>query len=181
MAGLIAGAMSMGAGEYVSVSSQRDTENADLARERAELATQLDAEYEELTAIYQTRGLSRHLAEQVSKELMEHDALGAHARDELGIFTTARARPIQAALTSAIAFSLGALFPVSMAFFVPSTSLIASVIGSSLFLLAILGAIAGAIGGAHPGRGAVRVVFWGVLAQALTTLIGHFMGSSAPL
>ena len=177
VAGLVAGAMSMAAGEYVSVSSQSDTEEADLAVERHELATQSAAEHEELARIYMARGVERALAVQVAEQLMAHDALGAHARDELGISSLMRARPVQAALASAGSFSAGATIPLLVAFASPEKALTAAVTGSSLVLLAILGGLAAHAGGASPATGAMRVGFWGALAMAITYGVGAFFGA----
>ena len=178
VAGLVAGAMSMAAGEYVSVSSQADTERADLARERRELADDPAAEHAELTAIYVARGLNPELAAQVATELAARDALGAHARDELGLSDIMAARPLQAALASAAAFAVGAVLPVLIVAFVPSNLLSVVVTGSSLVLLAVLGAVAARIGGAGVGRGAMRVAFWGVLAMAASALVGRLFGTA---
>ena len=177
-AGLVAGAMSMAAGEYVSVSSQADTEMADLARERRELAADPEGEHAELTAIYVARGLTPELAATVATELRAHDALGAHARDELGLFEAMAARPLQAALSSAAAFALGALPPVLLVALVSPRLLSVFVTGSSLVLLAVLGAVAARIGGASMPRGALRVAFWGVLAMTSSALIGRLFGST---
>ncbi len=176
VAGLVAGAMSMAAGEYVSVSSQSDTENADLARERAELAATPDLELAELAAIYVKRGLDDALALQVAKQLTAHDALGAHARDELGISETTAARPVQAALTSAATFAIGASLPLATAFLVPEKeiSIIVSIL--SLGFLAILGGISAAAGGAPIAKAVARVTFWGTLAMAATAGIGAMFG-----
>ncbi|HEY6196197.1 MAG TPA: VIT1/CCC1 transporter family protein [Candidatus Eisenbacteria bacterium] len=177
LAGLVAGALSMAAGEYVSVSSQRDTETADLAREREELARQPAAEHAELAGIYVRRGLTPPLAAEVASQLMRHDALGAHARDELGIQELTRARPLQAALASAAAFALGALLPVLLAALLP-TPLLGLVIGvSSVLLLGVLGGAAAQMGGAPIARGALRVMFWGAVAMAATALVGRFFGA----
>ena len=173
VAGLVAGALSMAAGEYVSVSSQSDSENADLARERRELAVAPDAEHRELAGIYVERGLSPALAEQVAREMMAHDALGAHARDELGIFDFSRARPIQAALTSATSFALGALPPLVVTLLASDESLPATVAVVALALLVFLGALAARLGGARPLRGALRVAFWGAVAMAGTAVVGQ--------
>ena len=178
VAGLVAGAMSMAAGEYVSVSSQADTERADLARERRELADDPEAEHAELTAIYVARGLNSELAAQVATELTARDALSAHARDELGLSDIMAARPLQAALASAAAFAVGAVLPVLIVAFVPSNRLSVVVTGSSLVLLAVLGAVAARIGGAAVGRGALRVAFWGVLAMAASALVGRLFGTA---
>lgn len=177
LAGLIAGAMSMAAGEYVSVSSQADTERADLDRERVELANNHAFELDELTAIYVARGLEPELAKQVATQLMAHDALGAHARDELGISDAMSARPVQAALASAGAFAVGAALPLVIAFLVPRAALFWSVSGASLFFLAALGALAARTGGAPVGRAMLRVAFWGALAMALTTAGGALFGA----
>lgn len=178
-AGLVAGAMSMAAGEYVSVSSQADTEKADLERERLELANNENYEREELTDIYVQRGLDSELAAQVAEQLMAYDALGAHARDELGLSETHKARPLQAALASATTFSAGAALPVVLTTFVPIASIIPVVSVSSLFFLAIMGAIAARAGGSSLLRGATRVTFWGALAMAATAGIGHLFGTVA--
>lgn len=173
VAGLVAGSMSMAAGEYVSVSSQADTESADLARERHELASTPDAERAELAGIYVARGLSDELAQQVAAQLMDRDALGAHARDELGIFETTAARPLQAALASAGSFAVGAALPVAVAAVVPPQWLALLVTASALVLLLGLGAIAAWVGGAPIGRGAFRVAFWGALAMAASAVVGR--------
>jgi len=178
VAGLVAGAMSMAAGEYVSVKSQADTEAADLARERGELAADADAEHRELAGIYVKRGLDAALADQVATQLMEHDALGAHARDELGISETLSARPVQAALSSAASFTAGAALPLLVALLAPSGSLPAVVAGSSLVFLAALGAVAGRAGGASAIKGARRVTFWGALAMAITAAVGALFGTA---
>ena len=175
-AGLVAGAMSMAAGEYVSVSSQADTEHADLARERQELATQPEAEHAELTAIYVSRGLSPELAHRVATELTAKDALAAHAREELGLSEVFAARPLQAALSSAGSFALGALLPVAVAALVPEAQIARWVTASTLVLLTALGAVAAKVGGARMGRGAARVAFWGVLAMAASALVGRLFG-----
>jgi len=176
VAGLVAGAMSMAAGEYVSVSSQADTEQADLHRERAELVDDPEHEHAELTAIYVERGLDPELAGEVATQLMEHDALGAHARDELGIMEKLSARPVQAALTSAATFATGAALPLLVVLSVPASALIASVAGSSLFFLALLGSISAHTGGASILTAAARVTFWGALAMALTAAVGKLFG-----
>ena len=178
VAGLVAGAMSMAAGEYVSVSSQSDTEQADLAREKGELATQPDFERQELAEIYVKRGLEPALALQVADQLMAKDALGAHARDELGISEVTTARPIQAALTSAAAFSVGAAMPLAMVLVTPAAWLAATVSVASLLFLAVLGAIGAKAGGANVLRATVRVTFWGALAMALTAGIGAVVGTA---
>ena len=171
-AGLVAGAMSMAAGEYVSVSSQSDTEQSDLARERKELETDVEAEHRELAAIYEGRGLDPALAMQVSDQLMAHDALGAHARDELGISEFAQPRPVQAAIASALSFSVGAVLPLLTAVLVPQAWMLSLVAVLSLAFLAILGGIAAKVGGARISTGAIRVTFWGALAMALTAAVG---------
>lgn len=176
IAGLVAGAMSMAAGEYVSVHSQSDTENADLARERAELLADSAAEQRELTAIYVARGLEPALAQQVAEQLMRHDAVGAHARDELGISETQSARPVQAALASAGSFAVGAMLPLGVTALAPATSLAAWVSGTSLVFLALLGALAARAGGAGMLAGAWRVGFWGALAMAATAGVGALVG-----
>jgi VIT1/CCC1 family predicted Fe2+/Mn2+ transporter len=176
-AGLVAGALSMAAGEYVSVSSQADTERADLARERGELAAAPELERAELAGIYQARGLSPELADQVAGELMARDALGAHARDELGMSETTRARPLQAALASAAAFAAGAAPPALLVIGIPLPHLTQVVVGSSLVLLAVLGSLAARLGGASLLRGAARVTFWGAVAMAGTALVGRLFGA----
>jgi len=177
MASLVAGAMSMAAGEYVSVHSQADTERADLDIERTELKTDIKGEHEELAALYIARGLDPALAKQVAKQLMAHDALGAHASDELGISKTLRPRPIQAALTSAGGFALGALMPLLVTTIAPVQGLIPLVSVSSLALLALLGGLAARAGGAGVMIGAMRVTFWGGLAMAMTAGIGWLFGA----
>jgi VIT1/CCC1 family predicted Fe2+/Mn2+ transporter len=169
--------MSMAAGEYVSVSSQADTEQADLARERAEQADDIEFERAELAQIYVERGLDPALARQVAEQLMAHDALGAHARDELGISDMHVARPVQAALASAATFAVGAALPLLTALLVPSTQLILGVSVASLFFLALLGALGARAGGAPMGRAALRVTFWGALAMALTAGVGRMFGA----
>lgn len=176
VAGSVAGAMSMAAGEYVSVSSQADTEQADLERERMELATDEDHEREELAAIYVERGLEADLAKEVAVQLMAHDAIAAHARDELGIFETLSARPVQAALASAGSFALGATLPILVALMMPAAGLVPWVAGSSLVFLALLGSLAARVGGAPVAIGAARVTFWGALAMALTAGVGSLFG-----
>jgi VIT1/CCC1 family predicted Fe2+/Mn2+ transporter len=176
VAGLVAGAMSMAAGEYVSVHSQADSEKAEFARERAELDADDKGEHRELAAIYVSRGLDPALAKEVAQQLMAHDALGAHARDELGISETLRARPIQAALTSAGSFAVGAAMPLLITAVAPATSLIPFVSGGSLIFLALLGGLAARTGGAALMIGAVRVTFWGALAMAVTAGIGSLLG-----
>ncbi len=177
VAGLVAGAMSMAAGEYVSVSSQADTENADLERERGELASNIEFERAELAQIYVGRGLDPALAAQVSEQLMAHDALGSHARDELGITEAFSARPIQASLASAGAFSVGAAMPLAMVLISSPQNLIAIVSVASLGFLILLGFVAARVGGANPWKGAARVGFWGVLAMAVTAGIGALFGT----
>lgn len=172
LASLIAGAMSMAAGEYVSVSSQADTERADLNRERFELANDHPAELAELASIYVSRGLDTELAHQVASQLMAHDALGAHARDELGISDALSARPVQAALASAGAFAVGAALPLLLVFIVPRSMLVWTVSSASLVFLALLGVLAAYTGGAPVLKATVRVVFWGALAMALTAAVG---------
>ena len=179
IAGLVAGAMSMAAGEYVSVSSQSDTENADLARERQELATQPEFEREELAQIYVKRGLETDLARQVADQLMARDALAAHAHDELGISEMTTARPIQAALTSAATFSVGAAMPLLMVLVSPASMLVLAVSLASLLFLALLGAIGAKAGGANILRATLRVTFWGAFAMALTAGIGALVGTAA--
>ena len=179
VAGLVAGAMSMAAGEYVSVHSQADTERADLERERGELAAGGPAEQEELAAIYVQRGLTPALAHQVAEQLMANDALGAHARDELGISAALRARPVQAALTSALTFAVGAALPLVIVLLVPERRLVPAVAGASLVCLGALGGLAARTGGAHALVGAARVVFWGALAMGITAGIGALFGTVA--
>ena len=176
-AGMVAGALSMAAGEYVSVSSQADTEGADLARERKELAESPEDELAELTGIYVSRGLTPDLAAQVATQLTAHDALGAHARDELGMSKHTLARPLQAAMASAAAFTLGALPPVLLVWFIPLSSVYLVVSGSTLLLLVGLGSLAAYLGGAPLLRGAVRVTFWGAVAMAATALVGRLFGA----
>lgn len=182
VAGLVAGAVSMAAGEYVSVRSQADTETADLARERAELETEPEAELRELTEIYVMRGIDRELAHKVAVQLTAHDALGSHARDELGITNFMAARPLQAAMASAVTFAVGALIPlivvvlasenmfISREFLIPATVIV------SLIALMVLGGMAAKVGGANVFRGSVRVVLWGAFAMLLTGVVGHFFG-----
>ena len=179
VAGLVAGAMSMAAGEYVSVRSQADSEQADLACERAELKADDKGEHKELMAIYVARGLDPALAKQVAEQLMAHDALGAHARDELGISETLRARPIQAALASAGSFAVGAAMPLLVTAITPAAGLIPLVSGTSLVFLAFLGGLAARAGGAGVTVGAIRVTFWGALAMALTAGVGALFGTVA--
>lgn len=177
IAGLVAGAMSMAAGEYVSVSSQSDTEQADLARERSELSEKPEAELNELAEIYIKRGVEKGLARQVAQQLMAKDALGAHARDELGMSEITTARPVQAALTSAAMFSIGAAMPLLMAAVSPANALVPIVSATSLLFLALLGAIGARTGGANILRATVRVTFWGALALAITAGIGKVFGT----
>jgi VIT1/CCC1 family predicted Fe2+/Mn2+ transporter len=177
VAGLVAGAMSMAAGEYVSVSSQADSERSDLERERRELATDLEAERRELEAIYVARGLDPTLALQVAQQLMAHDALGAHARDELGLSEVHTARPIQAALASAATFSVGAALPLAMVVLSAPAALVPLVAGSALAFLALMGGVAARIGGASVAIGAGRVTFWGALAMAATAAVGSLFGT----
>ncbi len=179
VAGLVAGTMSMAAGEYVSVHSQADTERADLQRERVELKTNDKAEHAELAAIYVARGLDRSLAKQVVEQLMAHDALGAHARDELGISGTVTARPVQAALASAASFAAGAAMPLLVTTLAPVAALIPLVAGTSLAFLALLGGLAAHTGGAGLAAGALRVTFWGALAMAVTASVGALFGTVA--
>ena len=176
VAGLVAGAMSMAAGEYVSVSSQSDTEQADLARETKELATDPHHEHQELAAIYVARGLDATLAAQVATQLTAHDALGAHARDELGISEMMTARPLQAALASAATFAVGAALPLIVVALVPASMLMAAVTGSALVFLALLGAFSAGAGGAGMTKAMLRVTFWGALAMALMALVGKLFG-----
>lgn len=176
VAGLVAGAMSMAAGEYVSVSSQSDTERADLNIERKALAEHYDVEQEELAAIYVTRGLTPDLARQVAEQLMIHDALGAHAKDEIGLTDTGQARPLQAALSSAATFTIGALLPLLVAWWAPPSLLISLVALFSLLFLALLGAISARVGGAPILKATLRVMFWGALAMVLTFAIGRLFG-----
>lgn len=176
VAGLVAGAMSMAAGEYVSVRSQADTEEADLAREKRELETQPEHELDELTAIYMGRGLDQPLARRVAEKLMSVDALGAHARDELGITETLRARPLQAALASAISFVAGAIVPIAAALLAPSGRIAGVASATALVTLVILGGTAAYAGGASLVKGALRVAFWGALAMGLTAGVGKLFG-----
>lgn len=178
VAGLVAGAMSMAAGEYVSVSSQSDTEQADLDRERQELATEDESERNELAAIYVSRGLEPSLARQVADQLMAHDALGAHARDELGISELTTARPIQAALASAATFAIGAAMPLVAALATPPTAVIPVVIATSILFLAFLGGFGAHAGGAPIMKAALRVTFWGALAMGLTAGVGAIFGAN---
>jgi VIT1/CCC1 family predicted Fe2+/Mn2+ transporter len=177
VAGLVAGAMSMAAGEYVSVQSQADTENADLEREKRELETEPELELDELTSIYVNRGLDEPLARQVAKKLMSTDALGAHARDELGITETLRARPIQAAFSSAISFIVGAVIPIAAALLAPSALVAEITSATALIALLVLGGIAANAGGASIVKGAIRVAFWGALAMVITAGVGRLFGA----
>jgi VIT1/CCC1 family predicted Fe2+/Mn2+ transporter len=177
VAGLVAGAMSMAAGEYVSVSSQSDTENADLARERAELLAQPEHEHQELAGIYVERGLDPALAKEVARQLMEHDDLGAHARDELGIHELTSAKPVQAAFTSALTFSVGAVLPLLAALVSPVSLVVPIVAGTSLVVLTALGIISAKAGGAPVVKATLRVVFWGALAMLLTAGVGKLFGT----
>ena len=179
VAGLVAGAMSMAAGEYVSVSSQADTERADLRRESKELATSPEHEHAELAAIYVKRGLDEELASSVATQLMQHDALGAHARDELGISDILTARPVQAAFASAGTFAVGAVLPLLVVVLFPVSALMWAVPGSSLLFLAVLGSLAARAGGAPVISAALRVTFWGAMAMALTTGVGALFGVAA--
>ncbi len=177
-AGLVAGSMSMAAGEYVSVSSQADTERADLARETAEQKADIDGEHRELAAIYVGRGLRPDTAEEVARQLMARDPLEAHARDELGISHHGRARPVQAALTSAATFAGGGAMPLIVAGVTPAATLLPVLCGATTLFLAILGAAGAQAGGAKPWKGALRVTFWGVLAMAVTAGIGRLVGTA---
>ena len=179
VAGLVAGAMSMAAGEYVSVSSQADTENADLEKEKNELANDIESERKELAQIYVARGLDKELAQKVAAQLMNQDALAAHARDELGITTKFKARPVQAAIASAISFAVGAALPLGMIFVSPGENLVSWITITSLVFLTALGIVAARIGGAAIWKGAVRVAFWGFLAMAITATIGNLFGAPA--
>jgi VIT1/CCC1 family predicted Fe2+/Mn2+ transporter len=177
VAGLVAGAMSMAAGEYVSVSSQADTEAADLSRERDELGADPEAETHELAAIYRNRGVDAQVSLEVARQLMVHDALGAHARDELGLSEHTAARPIQAALTSAATFSVGAVLPLAVVVVAPGSMLVALVSGSALVGLALLGGVGARVGGADISKAVLRVTFWGAFAMGLTAGIGHLFGT----
>ena len=179
IAGLVAGAMSMAAGEYVSVHSQADTEQADLSRERGELQKEPASEHRELAAIYVGRGLTPALAQQVAEQLTAHDATGAHARDELGISSTVSARPVQAALASAASFAVGAALPLIVTALVPGAGLIAWVATTAIVFLALLGAVSARAGGASLAVGAWRVAFWGTLAMAITAGVGRLFGAVA--
>lgn len=178
VAGLFAGALSMAAGEYVSVYSQADTEKADLALEQKHLDDEPEYELAELAAIYEDRGIEPELAREVAKQLMAHDALGAHARDELGINEITSARPLQAAAFSAVSFAIGAILPLLVSVFIPSRWLIWAVAASSLIFLAFLGAIAARAGGAMMLKGSGRVLFWGAIAMAATALVGKLFGAA---
>lgn len=178
IAGLVAGAMSMAAGEYVSVSSQADTEQADLTRERLELESQPDLEREELAQLYVKRGVDIHLARRVAEQLMQKDALEAHAREELGISEITTARPIVAALTSALTFAVGAMMPLAMVWLAPANQLVWIVSAASLLFLALLGAIGAKAGGADVMKATIRVTFWGAFAMALTAGIGALVGTA---
>ena len=177
VAGLVAGAMSMAAGEYVSVHSQADTEKADLERERKELASDYAGEHKELADIYVNRGLDPVLAQQVASQLMDHDAIGAHARDELGITAAFSARPLQAALTSAASVAVGAALPLSIVFMASESNMITLIAVTSLLFLALLGALAARAGGADVAKGTMRVTFWGALAMAATAAVGALFGT----
>ena len=177
IAGLVAGSMSMAAGEYVSVHSQADSEQAELEKERLELETDADGEHKELAAIYVGRGLDKELAKQVAAQLMAHDALDAHARDELGITEALKARPLQAAGASALSFAIGAALPLVVVSLVPPPALLATVFLTSLAFLAMLGALAAQAGGARIGTGALRISFWGALAMAITAGVGSLFGA----
>jgi VIT1/CCC1 family predicted Fe2+/Mn2+ transporter len=179
VAGLVAGAMSMAAGEYVSVHSQADTERADLELERKELKTDNKGEHRELAAIYEARGLDAKLAKQVAEQLMAKDALGAHARDELGLSKSMKARPLQAALSSAASFAVGASLPLLVTVFAPVSILIPLIFGTALVFLALLGALAARTGGAGVMMGALRVTFWGALAMGVTAAVGALFGTVA--
>lgn len=178
IAGLVAGAMSMAAGEYVSVSSQADTESADLAREQKELSDDYESEIQELTEIYHKRGLDASLARQVAEQLMTHDALGAHAREELGISDASTAKPIQAAFASAASFSIGAVLPLIIVLLVPENIIVPIVFGTALFFLALLGYISAKAGGAPVMKAILRVSFWGALAMILTAVVGALFGTT---
>ena len=178
IAGLVAGALSMAAGEYISVQSQADTENADLIRERRELAEEPEKEIDELKSIYMKRGINEQLAQQVATKLMEGEALAAHARDELGITEELKARPIQASLASAAAFAIGAIIPILAALLSTSKSVSLITTVTTLLALTVLGSLAAYAGGASMVRGAIRVTFWGALAMAMTALVGKLIGTS---
>jgi VIT1/CCC1 family predicted Fe2+/Mn2+ transporter len=176
LAGLVAGAMSMAAGEYVSVHSQADAEHADLQRERRELRDNAAGEHRELADIYIERGLKPDLAHQVAQQLMDHDALGSHARDELGMSPSGTARPIQAAFSSAASFAIGAALPLAVTAFGPVENLTVWLATTSIAFLALLGLLSGVAGGAPIGRSTIRIVFWGMLAMAVTSGIGFLFG-----
>ena len=178
IAGTVAGALSMAAGEYVSVSSQADTERAELKRERDELATDPAGELAELIGIYESRGLTRELATDVAKQLMAHDALGAHARDELGLSEVLSARPVQAAMASAASFAVGAVLPLGVAAMVSGAYASPAIAGSSLLSLGVLGALSAKIGGAPVAAAAVRVTFWGAIAMVTTAAVGWLFGQA---
>ncbi|MFI4913668.1 MAG: VIT family protein [Steroidobacterales bacterium] len=178
LAGLVAGALSMAAGEYVSVSAQHDSEQADLTRERRELAMSPEAEHAELAGIYVARGLSAELASKVAEQLMAHDALGAHARDELGISDMTRAKPLQAAIASAASFTGGAALPILIAAVLPLAAMVPIIAASSLVLLVALGALASRLGGASAAVGAVRVALWGAVALLCTAALGRLVGAA---
>ena len=177
VAGLVAGAMSMAAGEYVSVSSQADTEAADLGRERAELDADPEAEARELAGIYRSRGVDETVSRNVARQLMRHDALGAHARDELGLSDHTKARPIQAAFTSAATFAMGAVLPLAVVVVAPGLLIVVMVSGSALVGLALLGGIGAMAGGADVGKAVLRVTFWGAFAMGVTAGIGRLLGT----
>jgi VIT1/CCC1 family predicted Fe2+/Mn2+ transporter len=177
VAALVAGAMSMAAGEYVSVSAQSDSEAADLARERKELAEETESEQDELTRIYIGRGLEADLARKVALQLMAHDALGAHARDELGISDLTAAKPLQAAMASAVSFAAGAALPLVVVMLSPLSTLIPATVGASLVCLVVLGVVSARTGGARPMRAAFRVLTWGALAMAVTAAVGRLFGT----
>lgn len=177
IAGLVAGAMSMAAGEYVSVSSQADTEHSDLEREKSELENDTENERAELANIYVKRGLTKELAKEVSAQLMAHDALGAHARDELGITTALSARPIQAAFSSAASFTVGAALPILAVWFSPVSAQVPVVVGASIASLALMGAVAARIGGSGIVKSVLRVTFWGALAMGITAAVGALFGT----
>ncbi len=179
VAGLVAGAMSMAAGEYVSVSSQADTERADLERERVELENNTEHEVRELSHIYQKRGLEPELADRVARQLMDHDALAAHARDELGISEQLSARPLQAALASAATFAVGAALPLAAVLAAPAERIVESVAAASLVALSLLGVVSARVGGARAWKATGRIVFWGALAMAATAAVGRAFGIAA--
>jgi VIT1/CCC1 family predicted Fe2+/Mn2+ transporter len=178
VAGMVAGSLSMAAGEYVSVSSQADSEAANLAKERKELETEPAKELAELTGIYVQRGLTADLAAQVAQQLTAHDVFAAHARDELGIVESTRARPVQAALASAAAFATGAALPVVLAIAMPANQMSMAIVGATLVFLLVLGSLAAHLGGASPVRGAIRVAFWGAVAMGITAAVGRWSGTS---